>query len=168
VNCIADYYGVTDLAELSAEIIKDLLDKSFSVDAFCLLLDETINSTGDKNLQEVLVQACVANISQLMDKDIFAEGGVANSIAPEVLKAFLGDFQNNKLKQEKDLEAVKMEANKVRKNLDELAIIMSPLRRWCGNARCRCECGVIIERPERNAEKRYLVYCKNCGSCMNK
>jgi uncharacterized membrane protein YukC len=94
VNSIADYYNVEGLAKLSATKIQAILDKSWSADSFCALVEYTTGSTGDKSLRQVLAKAAVDNMIELMQKGFFSEEKIPHNLAVEVLKAAIGIFKD--------------------------------------------------------------------------
>ncbi|KAI0858647.1 hypothetical protein F4860DRAFT_485669 [Xylaria cubensis] len=97
VNCIAGYYGVDDLAQVSANKVKELFSERWSADAFCKFI-EVAGSTKDKHLRETIVLVAAANVSELVSKDIFSKGKLANDIAADVLKLSAQDHANQNVK----------------------------------------------------------------------
>ncbi|KAI1751272.1 hypothetical protein F4782DRAFT_547687 [Xylaria castorea] len=161
VNSIADYYDVKGLAKLSANRILKLLSERWSADAFCDLI-EAVGSTGDKHLREVIVHAAAVNVSELVRKDIFSEGMVANDIAAEVLKVSTENptKKENKLKNEVRVGKERIES--LEKNLVELASVLSGAPK-CPNWSCHKKFGCqILQRPLQNEEKHWMVYCNQC------
>ncbi|RYC56136.1 hypothetical protein CHU98_g10073 [Xylaria longipes] len=166
VNSIADYYGVIGLAQLSAKRIETLLNERWSSDTFCNRIEEAMGSTGDKNLREVIVHAAASNVSELVSKDIFSNGKVANDIAAEVLAISTKNHVKQK-ELEKELED-KVRAGKERidcleQNLNELADVLSTTH-ICPSWGCGRTSGFQIQRSSQNTEKRWFIFCHSCDS----
>ncbi|KAI0554552.1 hypothetical protein F4679DRAFT_579577 [Xylaria curta] len=118
-------------AKLSATKIGELLYKRWSADAFCDLVRESKGSTGDKNLQEVLTRSAVSHMFELMSKNLFSKGKIANDMAAGVLEASFKIFKDKntevtKLKTQLLNEAVKVE--RLEGNLKELADVLLAAR----------------------------------------
>ncbi|KAI0858648.1 hypothetical protein F4860DRAFT_526880 [Xylaria cubensis] len=165
VNSIADYYNVMNLAKVSATKIGELLDKRWSADAFCDLMQECRGSTGDKNLQKVLMQIAATHLFELTTKNLFSEGKIANDIAAGVLAASIKIFRDKasevmKLNNQVLAEAAKVEH--LEKNLKELTDVLLATRGCC-KRECSNVFGCTIQRPTQNDEKRWLVRCSKCG-----
>ncbi|KAH8159992.1 hypothetical protein CIB48_g8245 [Xylaria polymorpha] len=132
------YYGVTGLAKLSAAKVQQLLSDCWSANAFCKLVQEVTVLTGDKGLREALAQTANQHILELLRKDIFSEGKVANDIAALVLKASIKSF-NSAITQVGSLKAQiqagnqadKEKINNLEQNLTELADVLSSTRTCC-------------------------------------
>ncbi|KAI0442416.1 hypothetical protein F4803DRAFT_575598 [Xylaria telfairii] len=169
VNGIADYYGVTDLAKLSAAKVQWLLKEHWSANAFCELMQEVTALTGDKGLREALAHVANQHIFELVGKDIFSEGKVANDIAALVLKASLNSFASEMTKA-KNLRARLRAGNQadeekiknLEQNLTELADVLSSTRTCC-KRECHNTFGCAIQRPTQNDEKRWFVRCAKCN-----
>ncbi|KAI1736977.1 hypothetical protein F4680DRAFT_468661 [Xylaria scruposa] len=97
VNKIADHYGVEYLSILSAMKIGNLLKERWSADAFCDFI-EVVDLTRNEKIREIVVNAAVDNLPELVSKDIFSKGKVANSIAAEALKISAEDSANRENK----------------------------------------------------------------------
>ncbi|KAI1420404.1 hypothetical protein F5Y12DRAFT_773165 [Xylaria sp. FL1777] len=162
VNGIADYYGVAGLTTLSADRIYKVLKKDWSADAFCYLVRDVEGLTGDKDLRQRLTQFAASHVFELIGKEVFSEGKVANNMAAEVLKA-ANQMYANSFSQQKKLEAetrAKQETiNRLQENLKEITDVLS--KKSCCN--CKKTFGGEIEPPSQNLEKRWLVRCASCG-----
>ncbi|KAI0455895.1 hypothetical protein F5B21DRAFT_502919 [Xylaria acuta] len=112
-----------------------------------------------------IVDIASSKVFELVDKDMFSEGKVANDIAAEVLKASIKIF-NSRVSVIKELiaelQARKDEIDGLRQNLDELADVLSAAR-MCQKRECRQFFGCSIQRPSHNSEKRWMARCAKCG-----
>ncbi|KAI0474418.1 hypothetical protein F4859DRAFT_514948 [Xylaria cf. heliscus] len=149
VNSIADYYGVTGLAELSVDRIAHLLTEDWSADGFCDLLAEATGSTTDRNLRKTIVRAAASNVFELVGKDVFSKGKVANDIAAEVLMMSTEDPAKQK-KNEDEIEAGKRNIASLEHILNEISTVLG---RKCTGLGCKNTFGCILERPTQNEEK---------------
>ncbi|KAI0554553.1 hypothetical protein F4679DRAFT_579578 [Xylaria curta] len=159
VNRIANCYGVTGLAKISADRIMTVLNESWSMDAFCDLIEEVevTFSSRDNNLRKVIVHAAAANVSELLSKDLFSKGKIANHIAAEVLKLSAQNLQNL----QNQVKAGKERINSLEENLNEIATVLS--KRKCHEWTCPKEYGCRISRPSENTADLWLVCCNQCG-----
>ncbi|KAI1365735.1 BTB/POZ protein [Xylaria arbuscula] len=170
VNSIADYYDVKGLATLSAERTCELLQKNWSVKAFCNIVQKVENSTRDKSLRKQLAQMAAAHITELLEKDCFAPGKITNNMAAEVLLALKSVFiqigseragHSKALQAEKDRTlAERRRSIALNANLAEIAKIMTT--RECKKRMCNTKFGVMVQSVE-NGERRYVVRCATCG-----
>lgn len=89
VNSIADYYGVKDLAVLSASRVYCLFRNAWSADVFLDFVEKAESQSGDRSLHDGLAQLAARHAQELIRKDCFARGKVANNMAAEVLKVVI-------------------------------------------------------------------------------
>ncbi|KAI3326020.1 hypothetical protein HD806DRAFT_552401 [Xylariaceae sp. AK1471] len=173
VNSIANHYGVMALAKLSANRIKALLDddESFTPEAFCTLMRQIVDSKRDKYFQQVLVEQAAHHLPELVNQDIFSEGGIGNNMAAEVLKVCASHMKLSEVIQNKlaeDIMKEKERADKHKKLADSLERAFDELQYvLASNDNCRGQdCGVpfgcAIERRVPPEEERYLIRCKRC------
>ena len=104
-NSIADYYDVLELRSCSRTKIKNILNTSWSPHDFPIVIREVLNSTGDKELHDILSEVMAAHINELM-------GPGGDTAPPEVLSDFansvlrkLAAAQNKFVQRVKDLES---------------------------------------------------------------
>ncbi|KAI1283945.1 hypothetical protein F5Y07DRAFT_407493 [Xylaria sp. FL0933] len=175
VNGIADYYGVTGLAESSTSKIYTTLRADWSTDAFCKLLEEFRNLTGDRAVSQLLARIACEKIFDLMDKDLFSEGRIANDMAAEVLKNCFKKFNDcraerdalqtrlrDEVQAEKDKrEALEYELNiKLQQERDLHNSIKETLRAGKHVARMRC-----IELEHNLNDIAVILGTGSCCSC---
>ncbi|KAI0206920.1 hypothetical protein F4808DRAFT_405813 [Astrocystis sublimbata] len=164
VNSIADYYGLATLATFSVNEIEKLLTENWSADAFCDLLQEAIGSTGDKGFRQSIVKWASNNVFELMDKDLFSEGKLANDIAAEVLAKCTKSFKNISASNGKLEAVIRDKNNSLSSHKAHLAMVAkdSSKRHVCLNPGCKQGFGHEI-KVEPNGLGLKLC-CSKCGS----
>ncbi|KAI0424161.1 hypothetical protein F5Y09DRAFT_348008 [Xylaria sp. FL1042] len=166
VNGIADYYGVADLANLSASTISQVLEKNWSADRFCNLIQKIAGLTADENIRQSLARAATLHVTDLLDEDVFSKGMIANDMAPEVLKtvgSYLKQVLDRLAKTQAEVKAKNDVIANREENLGELTLVLSSLRS-CDKRECKKPFGCLIQKPSENRqqENRWLIQCAYC------
>lgn len=90
MNCIGDYYQVENLVSKTNTIVEQLLhdhstDSSW-VESLPTVIEEAVQSTGDKKLLKVLADAVADNISAIVDMDTFRNLSALSDFAFHIIQ----------------------------------------------------------------------------------
>ncbi|TRX97134.1 hypothetical protein FHL15_001928 [Xylaria flabelliformis] len=89
MDSIASYYDIPALSALSRSKVDDILVHEWSSDAFCDLIQESLDSTSDQVYHQMLAAKAVDHADELAERHMFEKGGVAERLAPYMLPILL-------------------------------------------------------------------------------
>jgi hypothetical protein len=104
INSIADYYDIPELRRCANTKVQNVLNTSWSPCNFPVILQEAFNSSGDKELRNILSEAMAAHIDELVE--------LGEEIAPsEAISDFAYDVLHRLVARIKNLESQLEHAN---------------------------------------------------------
>jgi hypothetical protein len=188
VNSIADYYDIQPLAKLSATKIKTRLTSNWHTETFVDILGETLETSGDKTLGNILTTMAAMRIEEVIEvPQFFKLDGITGFPAFLLLKIASVRKSEKELAQKKDeeIEKLKHELDKEKARMSGSNGLIQELE-WkrqavtavdnCHfalwqNERCQeCETyfGCIIDKEDLVGEvggpPSYTLTCRACGS----
>ncbi|KAI0206922.1 hypothetical protein F4808DRAFT_12208 [Astrocystis sublimbata] len=87
VIMIADYFCLPKLSQMAVSMLDSLVQKTWSVDAYCALLDDTRGRHTVKDLHAMLAKQAANHIGELTKRGLFTGNDPrSDEIAPAVLK----------------------------------------------------------------------------------
>ncbi|KAI0554555.1 hypothetical protein F4679DRAFT_596487 [Xylaria curta] len=86
VNCIADFFGVPELAKMATSILDGLAQNDWSEDAFCSLLYGTLGRTTDEGFRTMLVTRAVDHLGELTARGLFNGDDPSDELTPTILR----------------------------------------------------------------------------------
>ncbi|KAI0536336.1 hypothetical protein GGR58DRAFT_514651 [Xylaria digitata] len=93
MDSIASYYDIPALSALARTKVDDILEHEWSADAFCGLIQESLDSTSDQEYYQMLAEKAVNHADELVERHVFEKGGVAERLAPHMLPILMGTLK---------------------------------------------------------------------------
>ena len=90
VNAIADYYDIQPLMKLANEHIQKILQKDWSADGFSVVVQEVLDSSGDKALHDIMSSSVASNIEKLITREDFTQISGMNPFLVDTIKKIGG------------------------------------------------------------------------------
>ncbi|KAI8946747.1 hypothetical protein F4801DRAFT_42108 [Xylaria longipes] len=171
MNSIADYYDMPTLAATSTSKAQAILVNEWSVESFHDLLQQSLDSTGDRNFIRMLGAEAVRHIYEFSESHIFDEGGVAERLAPYILPECILRMKAAKDRerelvsslsfQEEAHERESRESARLSQNVDECIQLLNR-HESCRNPRCDAEFNCYIDHKGPSHEQTYILRCARC------
>ncbi|KAJ8114767.1 hypothetical protein ONZ43_g4823 [Nemania bipapillata] len=145
MDSIASYYDIPALSALARAKVDAILIHEWSADAFCGLIQESIDSTSDQKYHQMLAAKAVDHADELAGQGIFEKGGVAERLAPYMLPIIMANLKATETRARELISILSLEKSKLEEE-DQKSVSRSKALEACvqllnTNTRCR-NCGI--------------------------
>ncbi|KAI0554551.1 hypothetical protein F4679DRAFT_596485 [Xylaria curta] len=172
MDSIASYYDIPALSALSRSKVDDILVHEWSSDAFCNLIQESLDSTSDQEYYQMLAAKAVDHADELAERHIFEKGGVAERLAPYMLPILMtslkaAETRRQELASNLCLEKTKLEEED-QKSANRSKALEACVQLLNTNPRCR-NCGIDFACTLEQTSwyhPRHILRCSRC-SCRH-
>ncbi|KEY66228.1 hypothetical protein S7711_09254 [Stachybotrys chartarum IBT 7711] len=173
INAIADYYNIQQLTKLANAKIRQLNLDEWNAQEFIQATKETLSSTGDRSLHEVMALAAAQNISELLKFDEFIEliGHFGADVLRHHIKQGTEEISELRLKTMKlqiDLDeeqtrvrSMEMRAERIIANINGCIQTLNNTNH-CRNTTCTTDFDCFIEQRGQSFEPVYTLRCATC------
>lgn len=173
VNAIADYYNIQQLMKLANAKIQQLNLDEWNAQEFIQGTKETLSSTGDMILHEVMALAAARNITELLKFEEFIE--LIDHFGAKVLRHYIKQVEEKicelQLKtmnlqidldrQQARVRSTEMRAERIIENINGCLQTLKETD-FCRNTTCATNFECFIEQRGQRFEPVYTLRCATC------
>ncbi|KAJ8131440.1 hypothetical protein O1611_g2181 [Lasiodiplodia mahajangana] len=145
MDSIASYYDIPALSALARAKVDDILVNEWSADAFCCLIQESLDSTSDQKYYQMLAAKAVDHADELAERHIFEKGGVAERLAPYMLPILMASLKETETRGRELISIVSLEKSKLeeedQKSANRSKALDACVQLLNTNTRCRISFG---------------------------
>ncbi|KAI1126468.1 hypothetical protein F5Y10DRAFT_267130 [Nemania abortiva] len=172
MDSIASYYDISALSALARAKVDEILVHEWSADAFCGLIQESLDSTSDQKYHQMLAAKAVDHADELAERHIFEKGEVAERLAPYMLPILMANLKATETRGRELISILSLEKSKLEEE-DQKSAHRSKALDACvqllnTNTRCR-NCGIDFACTlEQIAwyHPKHILRCSRC-SCRH-
>ncbi|KAI0114527.1 hypothetical protein GGR51DRAFT_556389 [Nemania sp. FL0031] len=145
MDSVASYYDIPALSALARAKVDDILVNEWSADAFCGLIQESLDSTSDQKYYQMLAAKAVDHADELAGRHIFETGGVAERLAPYMLPILMESLKATETRGRELISILSLEKSKLeeedQKSANRSKALDACVQLLNANTRCR-NCGI--------------------------